>query len=802
MGVIWYKVWFDLWKSRGRTLLVILSIASGVFAIGGIFGMVDLLISGMDASHRDVNPSHINIILRNFVDADIVDDLKTMDGVEEIDPVNQISVRYRTSDDEPWKLGTLVMRDYDEQVYDQFVLKEGDYPTGLDLGMERMTGQYFDIEIGDAVTFEIDGEPTAFTVQSQIRHPFVQPPQFGGQAHFFVSAEGLEEFGIPEGQYGQLLVRVDEYSLERSQEIAGDIRERLGEQGLGVLVTLYQDPDRHWGRMFVEGVNLILQIMAIVSLFLSVVLVLNTMTAIITQQTDQIGILKSIGGRSSVVARIYLVEVFVYGMLALIISLPLGVALAYGMTRWFLILFNIDYPTIEFSIRAITYQVVAALVAPALAALIPILKGARITVREAIASYGIGGDFGSNGLDRFVERVGSVFLSTPYAAALGNMFRRKGRLVLTLLVLSTAGVMFLIVMSLISSTTLTLDNDMARRGYDFRIGFTRNQPSDDLVQTALDVEGVTAAEVWFSRNATILRAGERLQDSAGLGAQLIGLPAESEFYQPIITSGRWFEAGDENVIVLSGETAEKNNIAVGDTINLNLGELGNSEWEVIGTYRVVYGGGFVIDAIYAPLEAVYDATGVQDEGTQIYIQTDRTTTSDIKQLSDDLRAMYEAEDKDIDLYTTSIVFEERDYANNQFQSVIGMFLGLAMLVATVGGIGLMGALGISVMERQREIGVMRSIGANNRQMMTIFIMEGVLQGLVSWLVSIPLAYIIAAPLARALGQTMLDIDLDYAFNTPAVFIWLAMILVISISASWVPARQAARMSVRESLQYS
>jgi putative ABC transport system permease protein len=69
MGVIWHKVWFDLWKSRGRTLLVILSIASGVFAIGGIFGMVDLLISGMDASHREVNPSHINIILRNFVDA-------------------------------------------------------------------------------------------------------------------------------------------------------------------------------------------------------------------------------------------------------------------------------------------------------------------------------------------------------------------------------------------------------------------------------------------------------------------------------------------------------------------------------------------------------------------------------------------------------------------------------------------------------------------------------------------------------------------------------------------------------------
>ena len=462
MGVIWYKIWFDLWKSRGRTLLVVLSIASGVFAIGGIFGMVDLLLSSMDESHRTVSPSHINIILRNFVDQEIVDDLKKIEGVEDIEPVNQVSVRYRTSDDEPWKLGTLVMRsDYDDQVYDQLVLKEGDWPTGLDLGVERLTGQYFDIQAGDEVVFEIGGEPESFKVQSLVRHPFVQPPQFGGQAHFFVSAEGLEEFGIPEGSYGQLLVRVDDYSLERAQEIAGDIRQRLGEQGLGVIVTLYQDPDRHWGRGFVEGVNLILQIMAVVSLFLSVVLVLNIMTAIITQQTDQIGILKSIGGRSREVAGIYLVEVFVYGLLALLISLPLGMAFAYGMTRWFLILFNIDYPIFQFSLRAVYYQVAAALIAPALAALLPIFKGARITVRQAIASYGIGGDFGSNALDRLVERVGAVFLATPYAAALGNMFRRKGRLLLTLLVLSTAGVMFLIVMSLISSTTL---NSRQRNG--------------------------------------------------------------------------------------------------------------------------------------------------------------------------------------------------------------------------------------------------------------------------------------------------------------------------------------------------
>lgn len=803
MSVIWHKVWFDLWYNRGRTALVVLSIAAGVFAIGGIFGMVDLLQTGMNAAHREVNPSHINIILRNYVTQDVVDDLKTLDGVVDIDPVNQISVRYRSSADAPWKLSSVVMRsDYAQQTYDQIVLKEGAYPAAEDMAIERLTSQYFGIQSGDEVAFDVEGKLLTFTVQSQMRHPFVQPPQFGGQAHFFTDAEGLAQFGIPEGYYGQLLARVQPYSEERAREIAGDIRQLLGEQGIGVVVTLYQDPDRHWGSMFVDGVNLILLIMAVVSLFLSVVLVLNTMTALITQQTDQIGIIKSIGGKRGTIVRVYLAGVLAYGALALLISLPTGMLFAFGMTSWFLNLFNIDYTVFQYSPQALSLQVIAALIAPLLAALPPVLQGARISVREAIASYGIGADFGSSGIDRLAERIGARLLSTPYAAALGNLFRRKGRLALTLLVLIISGVMFLIVMSLISSTNLTLDNDMGRRGYQFRIGFTTNQPAADVLSTAKRLDGVTDAEMWISRNATILREGERLQDSAGLGSQLMGLPAESGFYTPIIVAGRWLQDGDGRAVVISAETAEANDIAVGDSINLDLGELGSEAWQVIGTYRVVVGGGFVIEPIYAPLDAVYDATGVQDEGTQVYVQTDNADPTAINKLSDDLRIAYELENRKIDLYTTSITHEERDYAANQFSTVIGMFMGLAMLVATVGGIGLMGALGISVMERRREIGVMRAIGAKDSQVMAVFIMEGVLQGMLSWLIAVPVAFIAAGPLARLLGQTMLEVDLDYAFNLPAVGAWLITILVIAAAASWVPARQAARLSVRESLQYA
>jgi putative ABC transport system permease protein len=804
MSVIWTKVWFDLWHNPSRTLLAVLSIAAGVFAVGAIFGMADQLLSGMDQAHHQVFPSHINIILRDYVDAEVVGELEQIEGVVGIDPVNQLTLHYKVGSEEDWGLATLVHRpDYRDQSYDRVELKAGEWPVAEWIGIERLSSQYYQIETGDRVTFKLGGEEYSYNVNGKIRHPFVQPPLFGGQAHFFASQEVMGTFGIPSGRYGQLLVQVEPYSLERAQEVAGEIRSQLAQRGYGVIVNLYQEPDRHWGRMYVEGINLVLQIMAVVSLFLSAMLVLNTMTAMITEQTDQIGVIKAIGGQRGVVIKIYLIGASIYGLLALLLSLPLSAWFAFGMSRWFLNLFNIDYLDFQFSMRALILQGLASVIAPVLAACLPVLKGAAISVREAIATYGLGGDFGSSWLDRFVERTAAQFLSTPYAAAMGNMLRRKGRLALTLLVLTTAGVMFLVVMSLVSSIQLTLDNEMERQDYDVRIGFTRNQSIDEVGTLVVDVAGIESTEMWYSRNVTILREGERLQDSAGLGAQLIGIPPGTKSYSPIIVAGRWLEAGDDSrVIVISQKTAEKNGIAVGDSVTLDLGELGGEVWQVIGTYRVIYGTGFLVEPIYAPLSAMWQVTARSNEGTQLLVRGSVATLAEETELATRLTSVLEEGGIAIDFYTTTAKRDQRVYADNQFNSVISMLISLAALVAMVGAIGLMGSLGISVVERRREIGVMRAIGARTPVLMGLFVMEGVFQGLLSFLFSVPLAYGLAQPLARMLGQAMLEVDLDYSFNYPAVLIWLVAVLILSVLSSMLPAWAAARLRVRESLAYA
>jgi putative ABC transport system permease protein len=800
MSVIWRKVWSDIWDNKVRTILAIVSIAAGVFAVGAIFGMVDQLLRGMDTAHQASSPSHIQMYLNDYVDRDTALRLKKIPGVENLEVMNEVTVRYKIHPEDEWRRGSMVMRDdYGRQTYDTVQLKEGEWPQKNFIGIERLSSQFFGVEVGDEVIFEVGKTQRALRINGKIRHPFVPPPQFGGDAYFFADAQGLERFNVPEGEFVNIKARVTPYSLEHAKQVGSEIKDRLAKEGIGVAVTFYQDPSKHWGRTFMEGMNLVLQILAVVSVLTSVVLVINTLTALITQQTNQIGIIKAIGGSTGDIVKIYLAGVLVYGVLALVISLPLGALMAFGITQWFLNLFNIDYDVFQVSRRAISYQAIAAIIAPLLAALWPVLTGATITVRQAIASYGLGGGrFGRSRFDRAVEWVGRRLLSAPYAMALANMFRRKGRLILTQLVLITAGAMFLMVMSLSSSITATLDNEFGRRNYDMFFVFSDIQRSDRTVAMAETVPGIEKAELWFVQSASILKAGQRTKE-AGLGAQVDGVPDGSDIYQPLMVAGRWLQPGDGNVIVMNRDTAGDNHINLGDVVTLDLGKFGKSDWQVVGFYQMIFGGGFSSDEIYAPQEAVFAATKKHNEGSLLRVRTTDHSPEFAEKVRQQLSTLYAGRNMEVLFMTTNAT--DRANADAQFNMITGMLLGLAVIMAGVGGVGLMGSLSISVVERTREVGVMRAIGARSLTIMGMFVMEGMLQGLFSWLVAVPLSFLVAGPAANALGQTMFSANLDFEYNFGAVWVWLVIILVVSTLASLLPAINATRISVRDSLSY-
>jgi putative ABC transport system permease protein len=355
------------------------------------------------------------------------------------------------------------------------------------------------------------------------------------------------------------------------------------------------------------------------------------------------------------------------------------------------------------------------------------------------------------------------------------------------------------VMSLNSSLALTLDNFFARQPYDASIGFENEQRADRAIMLAETVEGVDKAEVRFVRQASLFVEGQLVKE-AGIGTTLRGLPPGSDFFKPLMVAGRWLVPADGRAIVVARETAEKNNISVGDIVTLDIGTSGREEWQVVGLYEPVFVGGFASDTIYAPLEALFQVTKTYNKAGMVVIRTtshDRAFTADVtKRVKETLERhslKVAGSDTQADLRATN---------EWQFSLVTSMLLALSVIVAVVGGIALMGVISIGVIERTKEIGVLRAIGARSRTILGIFVMEGMLQGLISWIIAVPLSIVVSPIAASQLGKVMFGATLDYQYNWLAVATWLGIVVVVSILASIMPARGATRISVRDSLAYA
>jgi putative ABC transport system permease protein len=126
---------------------------------------------------------------------------------------------------------------------------------------------------------------------------------------------------------------------------------------------------------------------------------------------------------------------------------------------------------------------------------------------------------------------------------------------------------------------------------------------------------------------------------------------------------------------------------------------------------------------------------------------------------------------------------------------------MAVLAAVVGGMGLMSTMSVSVLERTREIGVMRVIGASRYAVLAIVIGEGITIGLMSCAVAGLMAVPMGMFTSAFLGQLLMQTPFNFVYSLPGLGLWLGIVAVFTAGASLVPAWRASRLTVREALAY-
>jgi putative ABC transport system permease protein len=808
----WRKVLRDLWQNKGRSLLVVLSIAVGVFAVGTVVQMREIVEQDMIGSYERSNPANVILSTEDYFDDDLLEVIREMPEVAAAEGRSEIIVRMQAKEGAPWyPLHLTAISDYENMeinILHQEAFFEPNAeawpgpvplpPPEREIMLERTscilprTGCSGQFQLGDRVLIETPlGRQREMRMAGLVGDFARVPATFAFMSLGYVTFDTMEWLGLPR-DYNQvvLLVSGDRSDKAHNQVVADVVADRIERSGVTVAHTEVPEPGKLPLDQMVQILLYILAAMGALALGSSVFLLINTMQALLTQQVLQIGVMKALGARGRDIAVMYLTIILIYGLLALLIAVPLGTWIARRVLGFMIYLINFQLSDLGIPPRVLVLETALALLVPLLAGLWPILSGVRITVREAIADYGLGqGDVGDGLIDRLLERVRG--LPRPLLLSLRNTFRRKGRLTLTLVTLILAGTIFVAVVSVRASMTNTLDEAWEFYQLDVIVALNRPYRIDRIENVALSVPGVRAVESWTGTSAYRLRP----DGSEGKAFPITGAPPRTQMIQPQIVKGRWLLPGDKNALVLTTNLAQDEpDVAVGDDIVLEI-QGRETTWRIVGIMLPPQNS---LEA-YADFEHLSRVTRSAGRASSLQVVTEQHDGAFQAQVAEALEERFDLEG--LSLRSAFTVTEYREASGGLFNILITFLMSMAVLMAVVGGIGLMGTMLLNVLERIREVGVMRAIGARTDAVIQIFVVEGAIIGLLSWVISLVLAWPVGKVISATVGGQLIGAELSYVFSLPGVAIWLVAAILLSVVASYFPAQNAARLTVREVLSY-
>ena len=499
--------------------------------------------------------------------------------------------------------------------------------------------------------------------------------------------------------------------------------------------------------------------------------------------------MKAIGGTAKQIITLYLVTVSLYGVLALIIALPISMVMGYFFINMVANLLNIDINNFYLPLRVLLLELGAALIVPAVAAIIPILGGVKVSVREALSDYGISEGNRTGLFDRLLIKL-NIF-SRPVLLALRNTFRRKARLALTLGTLTLAGVLFIGVMNIRASINNKLSGTF-QKYYDWEIalGLDGQYPVKSIETRALNIPGVVAIDSQGTAAVQRLKA----DGSRGANFNIIGVRQGQNFLKPDIKNGRWLQPGDRNALVVTTSLVnDMPDVKVGDSIKFKINDQ-TRDWVIVGIVPLAWD-----KTAYCDFDYLAHLQGTSGLTSSVYLRTVQKDGPSQAAMAE----VVESRLKQSGIKIGSSITQQAIVSANagQVDFLIYFLLIMAILSAIIGALGLMGMMSLNVLERTREIGVMRSVGAVGRSIAWIVITEGLIIGIVSWLIAIPLSIPMSLIFNSALGNVMFGTTLSFLFSPTGPIIWLAIVLGMSFAASLLPAYRAMRMSIRETLAY-
>lgn len=813
MTTPWHKVVRDFWRERTRTALVVVAIALGISGFAAVMSSYAILVRELDKGYLATNPASATL-RTDAVDDELLGAVLSDKRVSDAEARRTVTGRIKVGPAEWRSLTLFVVKDYGNIRVSTLKPQQGAWPPAAgEILIERDAFQVARTRIGESVTVKTaNGKEHELRVSGSVHDVGQAQARMENIVYGYITLDTLAQLGEePLLDQIKILVAEKRFDEEHISVVAEDVRKLVEGRGHPVRGLELPAPGKHPHADIMGLLLLTMSSFGIFVLILSGILVVNLLTALMASQVRQIGVMKAVGGTRRQIAGIYFGQALLLGGAAVVVSVPLGIWGSRMLCRYMAVFLNFDITSFAVPVWVYLLVAVVGLAVPLLAASYPVWKGSGISVQDALADFGVSQNaFGVSAFDRFLAGMGGR--ARPLLLAVRNSFRRRTRLALTLVTLAAGGLFFMSALNVRASLINTLDRLFATKRFDLSVGLGTMYPMEKIERAVRNTPGILRAEGWITTEGALPGAGDAAgsggsgphsmgNTGGGRGAHgeerlsVIALPAETELLKPDIVEGRFLNPGESDAMVVNTALVAKWPwMKVGNTVVLRLGP-SETTWRVVGIAREPFSPAIA----YVPFAYYEERGGHAGMANSIRLRLEKSDSVSIDGVEASLDRNLEQEG--VRALSSTSKAGSRFGFDQHMVMIYAFLVVMSCIVGGVGGLGLMTTMSLNVLERRREMGVLRAIGASPGVVWLIVIAEGLTVGVLSW----ALAALAAWPVSKALGDLLVRLmfkgDLDFLFEPRGLLIWLAVSILLSAVASFLPAWHASRCPVREAVGY-
>jgi putative ABC transport system permease protein len=778
----------DLTRRKARAFFTILTLAIAVASIG-IFAVPTLLQQAMDREIASTRLADLTVTMNPLVMSDAqLQAVARVPNVAAVQPKSVFSSRVY-SGARRQKAVIIAVPAYARQNTDVITVKSGSAPSAGTVLTDTQNASKDKFSGGVGAPVRViagDGKVQTLRVSGQGRYlGGGQIVAEGGFAVFYTTPKTLAALSGTAG-YTMLAMRLNDSSRPAAERTAAAVGAALrsvnGFTGFADYPEI-RTPGDYPGKALFGQVTSIMTMITVLALLSALVLLSNTMTTLIGEQTQEIAAMKAIGATRRQIKRIYRRTALLLGAFGAVLGAGLGIVLAnlvvsffgsrfYGISAGF----HVDETMLAISLAV-------GLIGPALAARPAIRRASRLSVAEALSATGsaVGG---RGALDRGLRHI--RFLPRSAQIGLRGAARRKRRTLATALQVGLAVGILLGALSLGKAVANMSTDFFDSVHYDVWAQTYASKPFDATAQkTISSIPGVREAQPLLTNNARV----------AGTTAQLYGL-SQRPMYTPNLVAGKWYSnaqaRSSARVAVIGQALADKAHVGVGEPIRVKTAA-GPVSLRVVGINSNAAGG-----MVLLPLGTLQSALHSAGEINNYWISTTTQDHATIDRITARVEDALAAGGNPATTMERHVQKRDAIAANAGLTTSVTV---LGLLIVAISLVGLVNAITMSVIERTREIGMLRCVGARARDVRRIFTVEGLTVAALGWLIGVALGWAMGHGLV-SLTASLVKVDLSFVFPAANIAITLVGTVVLTLLVLLGPVRRATHLKPGDALRYA